>query len=71
MKFLPSKDSAIWRGLITAFQALIGMVAVALLAPGVKEQLITNWPEYAGAISLAAGLVSVLTNVIRRDVKNY
>lgn len=68
---LPKIDSATFRGIVTALQTLIGTLVVIYAIPGVKEAIQINAPEAAGAVASAAGVVSLIWNIVRRDVRNY
>lgn len=68
------KDSAAWRGLITAAQAIVaffvGLIVVIWQVPGVPEVVITYTKEHLvqllGLFGLSTGTTSFLFNLIFR-----
>ncbi len=68
---LPKIDSATFRGVVTAVQAFVGTLLAIYAVPGVKEVIQTKAPEVAGVIATCAGVVALIWNLVRRDVKNY
>lgn len=76
------KDSAVWRSLVTAAQALftffIGLAVVVINVPGVTDAVTNYTKSHIGEMFLAVGipmafgtgLMSFLFNwLLRRDVK--
>lgn len=76
------KDSALWRGIITALQALItfviGLIITIMNVPGVSDAVITYTQNHIGEVIVAfgipmvfgTGIVSFLFNLwFRKDVK--
>lgn len=68
------KDSALWRGTVTALQAvfafLVGLIAVVWNVDGVPQAVVAytqnNLPELLALFGLGTGLTSFLFNLIFR-----
>lgn len=73
-----TKDSAVYRGIVTAVQAFIalavGLFTTVWAIPGVPEAVISYLQNYAVQLgvsgALLTGLVSLAWNLVRKDVKN-
>lgn len=68
---LPSKDSATWRGLVTAAETALAFLAGLLAIPEVARYITeyhAQWLFLPPAIAFAASFVR---NHFRKDVKNY
>ena len=64
---LPTKDSAAWRAIITAIQAIAGFVVYLAANPDVLDSYPTLVPIVVGG----AGIASFVLNLLRKDVKNF
>ncbi len=71
-------DTAVWRGIRTGVQALIGfftgLLATIWAVPGVPEA-VTNYinghiVQLAVAFGVSTGVAAFIWNVLRKDVKN-
>lgn len=68
---LPSKDSATWRGLLTAVQAFGGFLLALSAMPEFGELVTQFYPNALPAVAVATGVVSFVINLLRPSVKNY
>lgn len=72
-------DTAIWRGIRTGIQALIGfcagLVTTVWAVPGVpaavEAYVSANFVELLVAFGFSTGLAAFIWNVVRKDVKNF
>lgn len=71
---LPSKDSATFRAIVTGAQALGGFMVFALIllrSVNVDQLSTSGYPQLAGGVTVAIGVLSFITNFLRKDVNNY
>lgn len=68
---LPKRDSSTGRGIATALQTLIGLVAVLLAMPDVAESVTQFYPELIGILPAVTGVVTLVNNMFRPTVKDY
>ena len=68
---LPSRDSAVFRALVTGLQTAIGLLVVVLAMPEFKEIVTRYYPDALPAIAIVSSVVAYVWNLVRRDVKNY
>ena len=68
---LPSKDSALAKGIYTFFQALIGLAIAVWAMPGVQGVVYQHAVTYFGTVGVSTGVVAYIWNLIRTDVPNY
>lgn len=67
---LPTRDSAVGRGIATFVQAIIGFAIVALSSTDVQTLVNSQYPKYAAAVSGIVGVLSFVNNWLRKDVPN-
>lgn len=68
---LPSKDSATWRGIITALQAFVGLSVALLALPEFRELVLRFYPEALPIFVTVTGAASFILNLFRPSVDNY
>lgn len=65
-----TKDSAVYRGLKTALQVFAALIVFAAADPNVRS-LITDWyPQVVVILPILGGAISVIQNVLDKDVPN-
>lgn len=78
MEYLPEKDSAVWRAIMTFLQTLagfiIGLIITVWNVPHVPEAIVAyvsnNLGTFMVVVGLPAGFASLIINIIRPSVKN-
>lgn len=68
---LPSKDSAVWRAIVTALQTLAPFLVAFAAQPETMDLITRYYPWLVPGITAGAGLASLFLNIVRRDVKNW
>ena len=68
---LPSKDSAVFRAVVTGLQTTLGIAAFVMAMPEFREIVTKYYPEALPAIAILSSVVAYVWNLVRRDVKNY
>lgn len=66
-----NNDSAVGRGLRTVIQVAIAVIVAVVKVPGVPEAVYNVIHQYSGvSVAVIAGVVSVVWNILRKDVDN-
>lgn len=68
---LPTKDSATWRGLVTAVEATVAFILAILTVPGVAEVIRDFNQEIFVLIPTITFILNFVRNYLRKDVANY
>lgn len=62
-----TKDSALWRAIVTTIQSIIGLIIYLYTNP----EVLNAHPELVPIASVGAGVISFVLNLFRKDVKNF
>ncbi len=68
---LPKVDSATYRAIVTALQALVGFILAALAIPEFRQLVLDFYPAALPYIVTGAGMASFILNFFRPNVRNY
>lgn len=68
---LPSKDSTVWRTIVTVVQFLAGAGLAYAVSPEFREVVQKCWNDILVALSASTGLAAAVWNFFRKDVENF
>lgn len=68
---LPTRDSATWKGFITACQVFVSGLVLVAADPAIQQFLTETYPQALPMLSAGAALAAILLGLARPSVKNY